>query len=77
MTPRDPAHVAWMRQWCEAAQALAEDRRARLAALSEERALAASDAVLSIAGSLPATVSRRTSSGLVEQQALFHRRRSP
>ena len=75
MASPDPAHVSWMRQWHKASRALAEERRARLAGLSEAQALAAADAVLSVAGSCPASVARRTSSGLVEQQALFRRQR--
>jgi len=73
MSHVDPAHAAWMRQWLDAAQALAGDRKARLAALTEEQALAASDAVLSLAGTSPPRPARRTTSGLVEQQSLFHR----
>jgi hypothetical protein len=65
-----------MEQWRGAARALAEERRARLAGLSPARALAAADAVLSLASSRPLGVARRTSSGLVEQQALLQRLRS-
>jgi hypothetical protein len=75
MTSPDPAHVAWMRQWREAETALSEDRRARLAALTEEQALAASDAALSLVGTLPRSALNLTTSGLVKQQALFARQR--
>lgn len=71
----DAAHAEWMRQWRGAAQALAEDRRTRLAALTEEEALVASDAALSLAGSVPLSPARRTTSGLVQQQALFQQAR--
>jgi hypothetical protein len=71
MTSPDPAHLAWLNQWREAGQALAEERRSRLAALTDEQALAAADAVLSLAAALPDSARRRTTSGLVEQQALF------
>ncbi len=64
----------WMEQWKAAATALSEDHARRLAALSAEEALAASEAVLSLAGSTPVSAQRRVYSGLVEQQALFHRR---
>jgi hypothetical protein len=65
-----------MRQWRAAARALADDRQARLAGLTREGGLAASDAVLSLATSTPRNPDRRGTSGLVEQQALFQRQRS-
>jgi hypothetical protein len=75
MASFEAAHATWMRQWREAARALDQDRRAALAALTDEQALAASEAVLSLAGAHPPSPARRTTSGLVEQQALFHRQR--
>jgi hypothetical protein len=68
-----PEHVAWMEQWRSAARALEEDWRARLAALSDEEALAMSEAVLSLATPVPLDSPRQRTSGLVEQQALFCR----
>lgn len=64
-----------MRQWRRAAVALEEQHRRELRALTEQEALAASDALLSLVLLLPGDPSRRRSSGLVRQQALFHRRR--
>jgi protein-disulfide isomerase-like protein with CxxC motif len=71
------AQREWARQWKEAGPALAAERRKELRHLSDERALAASEALLSLV--IPSTLSprRRRWSGLVEQQALFHRRASP
>jgi len=64
---------AWMMQWRRAAVALEEQRRRELRALTEHDALAASDALLSLAATLPLDTNRLTDSGLVRQQALFHR----
>jgi hypothetical protein len=68
---RDADLQRWARQWSEAAGALEEQRRSELRALTANRALAASDALLSVAspGDLPAD--QRGHSGLVEQQRLF------
>jgi len=68
------AQKRWVEQWKRAAVALAEQRRRELSELTEEQALAASEALLSIAPLARLHPSRRTTSGLVEQQALFHRR---
>jgi len=65
----------WVQQWSEAAQALEEQRRSELRALSPDAALAASDALLSLAAPRELAAGRRTHSGLVEQQRLFQRRR--
>ncbi len=64
-----------MRQWKAAGPALEELRRRELFGLTDAEALSASETLLSMAaaGRLPAH--RRESSGLVEQQALFHRTR--
>ena len=64
-----------MTQWRRAALALEEQHKRELRALSEAEGLAASDALLSLALVLPLDPSRLTNSGLVHQQALFHRRR--
>lgn len=45
--------------------------------MTEDGALAASEALLSLAGSLPMDPARVVSSGLVEQQRLFHRHVEP
>ena len=65
---------AWMMQWRRAAVALEEQRGRELRALTDQDALAASDALLSLATALPLDTNRLTDSGLVRQQALFHRR---
>jgi hypothetical protein len=64
----------WMNQWRRAAVALEDQRKRELVGLTDQKALAASDALLSLAVTLPINVGRLTSSGLVRQQALFHRR---
>jgi hypothetical protein len=70
-TPEQMA--AWMQQWRRAAVALAEERARRLRSLTPEKALAASEMLLSlpVVGDAPRP---RRMSGLVEQQAIFHRR---
>jgi hypothetical protein len=68
------AQKAWMAQWRTASAALAEQRKQELRAMSAREALAASDALLSLALLIPLPPSRSTGSGLVRQQALFHRR---
>jgi hypothetical protein len=64
----------WLRQWESARSALAEQRKRELRALSDMAALASSEALLSLAVTVPLDRFRRNHSGLVEQQALFHRR---
>jgi hypothetical protein len=73
MMTRDE-QVAWMRQWHAAAVALADDEKARLAALTEEDAWAQSEVLLALATPVSPTDPRHSWSGLVEQQALLHRR---
>jgi hypothetical protein len=63
----------WVAQWCEAGPALAEQRARELREMSEAQALAAAEALLSLALLHPLNASRLTESGLVRQQALFHR----
>ena len=60
-----------------AGPALAAKRREELLHLSEERALAASEALLSLVTTVTLNPGRVGWSGLIEQQALFHRRPSP
>ena len=64
----------WMKQWRSASLALAEQRKRELRALSAEQALAASDALLSLAPLFALSPDRVAASGLVRQQALLHRR---
>lgn len=64
----------WLRQWRAAGPALEAVRRRELRALSDEQALAATEALLSMAHLAPLPPERLLSSGLVTQQALLHRR---
>jgi len=66
----------WVRQWQETGKLLEEIRRKELRAMTDEEAREASDHVLSLAGHFPLPPNRVAWSGLIEQQALFHRRRS-
>jgi hypothetical protein len=66
------AQREWLRQWKDAGTALAANRREELARLTEERALAASEALLSLVTTVALSPRRLHWSGLVEQQALFH-----
>ena len=67
----------WLRQWSDAGPALPANRREEILHLSDERALAASEALLSLVTTVTLSPTRRRWSGLVEQQALLHRRLSP
>jgi hypothetical protein len=71
---REARDQAWMRQWREAAGALAEQRRSELAAMTDAQGLAASQALLALAANVPLPSDRIAYSGLVEFQALPHRR---
>lgn len=77
MTPDGETQREWLRQWNEAGPALAAQRREELLHLSDERALAASEALLSLVTTVTLSPGRRRWSGLVEQQALFQRRPAP
>ena len=77
MTPETAVQREWLRQWNDAGPALAANRREELLHLTDERALAASEALLSLVTTVPLSSRRRCWSGLVEQQALFHRRPAP
>ncbi len=77
MAPEEAAQREWLRQWNEAGPALAARRREELMHLSDERALAASEALLSLATTVTLNPGRIRWSGLIEQQALFHHRPSP
>jgi hypothetical protein len=72
--PSEADQRRWIAQWTAARSALRAQRAAELAALSDEQALAAADALLSIGQLADMAPARRTSSGLVQQQALLHRR---
>jgi len=76
MTPELATQREWLRQWRDAGPALAAQRREELLHLSDEPALAASEALLSLVTTVTLSPGRRRWSGLVEQQALFHRRPS-
>jgi hypothetical protein len=65
------AEKEWVRRWKEAGAEMAEIRRRELRAMTDEKARAAIDAVLSLALSAYISPRRRQHSGLVEQQALF------
>jgi len=75
VTTRDAAS-AYLKGWQRTGQLLEEQRWRELAALEESQALAASDALIAAALLVPLPEARRTWSGLVEQQARFHRRSS-
>ena len=74
---RETFDRAWMAQWRAAAVALAEQRVRELRALTEEDARAATLALLDLGASLPIPPEREKTSGLVIQQAMFHRKRRP
>ena len=74
MAPKRQLEQAWAEQWRAAAAALAAQRRAELRSLTHERALAAADALLALAQPERLSPQRRRHSGLVEQQAVLHRR---
>ena len=65
---------AYVRSWVETGRLLEELRWRELRALDPGVALPLSDALIEAALSVPLPSDRRTSSGLVRQQALFHRR---
>ena len=68
---------AWMAQWNAARRALHAQHAGEIRALSNEGALAAADALLSVGALAAVSEGRRTSSGLVRQQALFRRQATP
>jgi len=76
MIPEAATQREWLRQWNDATPALAANRREELLHLSDERALAASEALLSLVTTVSLSPHRLHSSGFVEQQAFFHRRSS-
>ncbi len=77
MTPDGTTQREWLAQWKGAGPALAANRRRELMYLSDERALAASEALLSLVTMVTLAPKRLAWSGLVKQQNLFHRRPAP
>lgn len=67
---------AWMAQWRRAAVALEQVQRRELARMTDAEALAAAERVLTPGGDPYRDPQRLHTSGLVEQQRIFHRRRS-
>jgi hypothetical protein len=66
----------WIETWREAGPLLEEIRQKELAAMTEDEARRASEALLSLADAeMYVPPDRRRSSGLVEQQRLFGRLR--
>jgi hypothetical protein len=72
--PTEAEQRRWIAQWQAARAALRAQRANELAAMSDEQALAAADALLTVASSSGLSPAARASSGLVQQQALFHRK---
>ena len=73
--PPASAASSWLKQWQAAGPALEEVRKRELRELRDDEALAATEALLSMATATPLPPERLLTSGLVAQQALFHRRR--
>jgi len=80
MKPTTPPAPTWQKQWLEqwksAGVELALERERALRDMTDEQALAASEAVLALADPSKMNPGRRNTSGLVEQQALFHSRKA-
>lgn len=68
---------AWLAQREAATAAMARVHEDELANLDAAEALRRSEALLAAAAETPRPPARETTSGFVEQQALFHRRRAP
>jgi hypothetical protein len=64
---------AYVKRWAETGRLLEELRWRELAALDDRQALASADALIEAALLVPLPIARRDWSGLVDQQALFHR----
>lgn len=79
MEERPSFAAAWYAQRVAASAAVSDVQDAELRALTDAEALRRTEALLSLGASLPGPQKlaecRRTSSGLVEQQALFARLR--
>ena len=68
---------AYVRQWVETGRLLEQIRWRELATLDDARAMDATNALIDAALLVPLPDARRASSGLVEQQALLHRKTNP
>lgn len=68
------AERAYVKRWVETGPLLESIRWRELRMLDDARALEATDYLIEAALRVPLPLSRQKSSGLVEQQALFHRR---
>ena len=74
-TPAVPVwQKQWLEQWKNAGKELALERKKALRRMSHQQALAASEALLELADPSKMSPARRGTSGLVQQQALFHHR---
>jgi hypothetical protein len=67
--------AAYVKQWAATGRMLEDQRWEELAQLGDEQALAASDALIAAALTVPLPRARQSWSGLVDQQDAFHRRR--
>jgi hypothetical protein len=72
VTRTDRREHEWVEQWRAAGEALAAQRRRDLSLMSEDEALAAAENLLSLVETVALNPARRSSSGLVEQQAILH-----
>jgi hypothetical protein len=68
------AERAYVKRWVETGQLLEDIRWRELRGLDGVRALETADYLIEAALRVPLRLSRQRSSGLVEQQALFHGR---
>lgn len=64
----------WLAQWRRAAVALEEQERDELELLTDEEALKATEALLALSSVTSLDPGRTETSGLVELQALLHKR---
>jgi hypothetical protein len=72
--PSETEQRRWIQQWQAAREALRAQRASELAAMTDEEARDAADTLLTIAAAVALPPDPRPSSGLVEQQALLHRK---
>jgi len=61
----------WTQQWRVAERGLQQQKRAELAALTDDQARAMTNRLLSLAANVPLSEERLRTSGLVEQQRFF------
>ncbi len=74
MTPEQQRE--WMQQWRRAAVALEQVKRDELARMTDAEALAAADDLLALSEHAYRDPRYETYSGLIEQQRIFHQRRT-